>query len=244
LILKHFARWITDVNKIKVVNIYEGIEKVDLEACVDESKRKGLMLSKEDLVEIQDGLMNATDKAILFLLFEGVGGPMLKELTFADVSQVSRKDLKMYFRTGKVINLTPVDYGLLLEAFNEDELMSFGETLRVSRVKSAGFYKIRCNALSDNDNINNPEDVERRYRFIQRRLMLISKNLGIQLTSGSIQDSGLLHYIKQGVTEENLSFREFVRTRECEILAKRYDITSSLYAQILYEKFERYFIGE
>lgn len=241
LILKHFSKWIVDVRKLDIDSIYESINRELIRDCVDIDKRNNLILTKKDLIDIQNELLNYTDKSILFMLFEGVGGHMLKELTFMDWEQVSRKDLKIYFKTGKVIDITPQDYELLRKGFFEDELISFGTTTRVSRTRAFGFYKARFNSLSDNSNINNSDDVNRRYRFIQRRLMLISQDLGISLTSGSVQDSGFLHYIKEGVENSGLSFLEYIKTEECKYLARRYDLYTDLYVQIVKEKFHKYF---
>ena len=241
LTLKHASRWILHSQNKPITNIYDNITKDIIQKCINLSKKEGLIINKEQLEEIQNDLLNYTDKAILFLLFEGVGGYKLKELTFMDGDQVSRKDLKAYFRSGKCINLTPEDYELLYHAFKEEELISFGSTTRVSSVKSFGIYKARFNSLSNNDDITDESDTERRYRFIQRRLILISKDLGITLTSGRIQESGLLHYLKQGVGESGLTFREYVKTEEAKALAKRYDILSDFAPQILLEKFEKYF---
>jgi hypothetical protein len=212
-----------------------------IQKCVNTKKKSDLMLTKDQLIDIQNDLLNYTDKAILFLLFEGVGGHKLKELMFLDFNQVSRSDLKVYFRSGKIIDIEPEDYELLYHAFNEDELISFGSTSRVSRVKSLGLSKARFNTLSDNDDITNDGDIERRYRFAQRRLILISKDFGITLTSGSIQESGLLYNLKQKVGESGLSLREYVKTEGAKNLAKRYDILSDFAPQILLEKFEQYF---
>jgi hypothetical protein len=198
-------------------------------------------LSKEQLVDIQNDLLNYTDKAILFLLFEGVGGFKLKELMFMDWDQVSRNDLKVYFRSGKIIDITQDDYELLSHAFNEDELISFGSTNRISQVKNLGLYKSRFNTLSDNDNITNEGDIERRYRFAQRRLALISKDLDITLTSSGIQESGFLHYIKEGMQNRGIDFLEYIKTEECKYLARRYNLYTDLYVQIVKEKFYQYF---
>lgn len=241
LILKHASRWMLNNQKKDIGNIYDRITKDIIRECVNAEKKENLVISKEQLVDIQNDLLNYVDKAILFLLFEGVGGQKLKELMFMDWGQVSQQDLKIYFRNGKIINITPEDYELLRQAFQEDELMSFGTTSRVSKVKSAGIYKIRFNSLSDNDDITNPDDVERRYRFCQRRLMLISKDLDITLTSGSVQDSGFLHYIKEGMQNSGLDFLEFIKTEECKALARRYDLYTDLYVQIVKEKFYKYF---
>jgi hypothetical protein len=130
---------------------------------------------------------------------------------------------------------------MLRKGFEEDELISFGETMRVSKVRSSGLYKIRCNALSDNDDPSNADDRERRYRWLQRRLMLISQNFDVQLTSGSIQESGLLYYIKEAMLESGMDFLEYIKSKEARALAWRYDIRSSLYTQILKDKFYKYF---
>jgi hypothetical protein len=148
----------------------------------------------------------------------------------------------IYFRTGKTIPITEEDYTLIKNACDEEELISFGTTSRISKVKSYSFYKQRFNALSDNGDPTDEQDLERRFRFIQRRLLLMSKDIGIQLTSGGIQTSGLLHHLKQGVEESDLTFREYVKTKEAKDLARRYDILTSLYSQILVDKFEEYFL--
>lgn len=242
LTLKHAARWMIDKKRLNSKSPYEDVTKELMQSCVDTNKKKNMVLTKDDLEEIQEQLLNWTDKGILQMLFLGAGSNWLKELTFFDMSQVSRKEGLVYFRTGKTIPITEEDYELIKNACVEEELISFGETSRISRVKSCGFFKVRFNALSDSDDPTDEQDLERRFRFIQRRLLLISKDLGMQLTSGGIQTGGLLHHLKQGVEESGLTFREYVKTQEAGDLARRYDILTSLYSQILIDKFEEYFL--
>lgn len=239
LTLKHATRWMKGLN---VKNPYEDVTKELILTCVDTKRKKNMVLTKDDLTEIQGELMNWTDKGILQMLFLGAGSNWLKELTFFDMSQVSRKDGLVYFRTGKIIPITEEDYVLIKNACEEEELISFGETSRISKVRSYGFYKQRFNALSDNGDPTNEQDLERRFRFVQRRLLLISKDIGMQLTSGGIQTGGLLHHLKQGVKESGLTFREYVKTEEAKALARRYDIVTGFYSQMLIDKFEEYFL--
>ena len=241
LALKHATKWIAYTKNIEIRNVYDDITKDLITSCVDEKKKESQILTKDDLEEIQSQLLNWTDKSILFLLFEGAGGYMLKELTFMQWEQVSRKDLKMYWKNGKIINITPKDYDMLRQGFYETELISFGETNRISRVKSLGMYKARFNTLSDNANPADFGDVERRYRFVMRRLNLISKDLGVTLTSSGLQESGFLHYIREGMQTSGLSFLEYIRTEEARALARRYDLYTDLYIQIIKDKFFKYF---
>lgn len=242
LTLKHAARWMIDIKNLNNNSAYEDITKELIQGCVDAEKKASLILTKDHLTEIQNQLLNWTDKGILTMLFLGAGSNWLKELTFFDMSQVSRKEGLIYFKTGKVIPITEEDYELIRNACDEEEFMSFGTTSRISRVKSHGFFKQRFNALSNSDNMNDEQDLERRFRFIQRRLLLISKDLGVQLNSGGLHTSGLLHYLRQGVAETGLTFREYVKTKAAKELARRYDILSELYVQILIDKFEKYFL--
>ena len=238
LTLKHASRYFL---RMAGGSVYEEIGKYDLEECVDKQKRDGLILGRDDLTNIQNDLLNATDKGILEMLFLGTGGTWLKELTFFDLNQVDNEDGVIYFKTGKVIPITDAQYETIKAACDETELLSFGDTMRISRVQSEGFYKIRCNALSTNSNPNDEQDAERRFRFIQRRLYLISQDLGVKLTSGALQTSGLLWNTQNAVAESNLTFREYAKTQAAKELARRYDITSNLYAQILVDKFDKFF---
>lgn len=243
LVLKHAARWFAYQYKKEVNSTYEEMTKDMLDTVVDVAKKANLILSRGDLDNIKDNLLNKIDQAIVEMLFQGAGGQWLKELTFLDRHQVDRERLMIYFKTGKNLPVTDEICELLMEAFAEDELVSFGSTTRVSKVAGNSLYKVRCNALSDNSDYHSEEDVQRRYRFAQRRLLLISKDLGVGLKASGLQASGLLHYIKLGIEETGLSFREFVKTERAQKLAQRYDIRSEdFYSQILIDKFEAYFV--
>ena len=239
--LKHAARWMIYKNKLGGQSVYEGITKDLMIGCVDSEKQKRALMSYDDLVDMQNELLNWTDKGILLMLFLGAGGNLLKELTFFDKSQISATDGCIYFKTGKVIPATDEECELIRKACNEDELISFGQTGRIVKVIPRGLFKQRTNCLSASDNPNSEGDLGRRFRFVQRRLMLITEDLGVQLSPGSIQTSGLLHCLKEGIEVSGLSFREYVKTDEAKMLAKRYDIYSDFAPQMLVDKFEQYF---
>lgn len=241
LVLKHAARWFAHQYNKEVSDAYETMTKEQLGTVVDVEKQRSMILSREDVDNIQSNLLNAIDRAIVEMLFQGVGGESLRELTFMDASNVDLTNHVLYFRTGKSIPVTDEVCDMLMEAFAEDELASFGSTTRVSKVTGAGLYKVRCNALSENADYNNKADIERKYRWVQRRLILMSQDLGIKLTAGGISASGLLYHIQLGMKEMDLSFKEFVKTNQCRELAQRYDIRSEFYSQIICEKFIQYF---
>lgn len=240
LLLKNASRWFAYKQNKAFDSVYEKITKDMLEMVVDTEKQKSLILSREDVDDIKANLLNYTDKAIIEALFLGFGSLWLRELSFFEISQVDTSDYVVYFKTGKSIPTDKETYELFKAACEEDELISFGSTARVARVVSHGIYKVRANALSSNSDWNSEADLERRYRFLLRRVALISKDLGIKISPTGLQSSGLLWHLQQGIKETELTFREFVKTNMAGELAKRYDIMSDLYAQILLEKFEAF----
>ena len=241
-ILKHASRWITfRLTGNAASNAYELITKDKVKLCLDLDRKDKMMLSREDLTILQEDLLNWTDKAILELLFLGVGGKWLKELCYLDKSQVSHKDMKIYFRNGKTIHIDSRCYRMLQEAFNEEEMMSYAEEPKISIVKSVGIYKMRTNTIYTNDDVKSEIDIERRYRWLQRRLAMIRKWVDVPMTSSSLQNSGLLHYLREGIHKTGMSFREYAYSEEGKQLAMRYDILSEYASVTLIEKFKRYF---
>lgn len=240
LILKNASRWFCHKQSRAIGSAYEKITKDMLETVVDTEKQKSLILSREDVDDIKANLLNYTDKAIIEALFLGFGSLWLRELSFFEISQVDTSDYVVYFKTGKSIPIDKETYELFKAACEEDELLSFGSTARVAKVVSHGIYKVRANALSSNSDWNSEADLERRYRFLLRRVALISKDLGVKISPTGLQSSGLLWHLQQGMKETGMTFREFVKTNMAGELAKRYDIMSDLYAQILLEKFEAF----
>ena len=186
-------------------------------------------------------LLNVTDRAILEMLFMGAGGRWCKELSFLNRDNLSITDKCVYFKTGKQIHIDSRVINLLLEAFDETEIVSYSGLMKISRVKSLGIYKMRSNALSDNSDPNDEGDQERRFRFIQRRLHIISEYVGVELKASIIQDSGLLHRIKHGITASDMPFREFVNSDQGRALARQYDIYSEFAPSVLISKFIEYF---
>ena len=241
LLLKNASRWFAYKHGKTFDSVYENITKDILLTVIDVEKQKSMMLSKEDVDDIKANLLNYTDKAIIEALFLGFGSLWLRELSFFTISQVDTSDYVVYFKTGKSIPINKETYELFKAACEEDELISFGSTARVAKVVSHGIYKVRANALSSNSDWNNEADLERRYRFLLRRVALISKDLGVKISPTGLQSSGLLWHLQQGVKETGMTFREFVKSDKAGELARRYDIFSEYYGQILFEKFEQYF---
>lgn len=241
LILKHASRWFLNQEGKSLDNEYELITKDDLNQCIDINTIDQMLISKEQLEALQDDLLNYTDRAILSLLFLGVGGDMLKEITFLTRDQLSLKNKTIYFKNGKIVILSDRDCHIIKNAFEEDALMSYNTNNTVISVSTGSIYKIRSNTLSENDNINNDEDCLRRMRWLHRRVTIISNYLDVKMTPKSINASGFWHMAHEKMQKNGVEdFREYINTDSGRRLAWRYGFKSEYYTTTILDKFRRY----
>lgn len=241
LTLKHASRWFLHTQGKSLDNSYEIVTRDDLNQCVDADAVKQMLITKEQLQTMQDDLLNYTDKAILSLLFMGVGGENLKEITFLTSDQLSTKENKIYFRTGKMIVLSDRDYEIVRKAFEEDTLISYNDDSTVIGVSTGGIYKIRGNTINENDNINNADDRRRRMRWLHRRVTIMSEYLGIKMTPKSINASGLWHELHQKMQEKGIDdLREYLNTDSGRRVCYRFGFMGEHSASTVLDKFRRY----
>lgn len=241
LTLKHAARWFLYSQNKSTDSAYETITRDDLKECVDVNAVDQMLITQSQLQAMQDDLMNYTDKAILSLLFLGVGGENLKEITFLTSDQLSREDKRIYFRNGKLICLSDRDFDIISKALEEDSLVSYGPEETVVRVSTGSIYKIRSNTRNENNNINNEDDRMRRMRWLHRRVTLMSEYLGIKMTPKSINASGLWHALNEKMKEKGIDdIKEYLNTDSGRRVAWRYGFGGEYYASTLLDKFRKY----
>ncbi len=232
VILKDYTRYFNyKLTGTATGGAYEEISKKDVKDLIDKSA--SFLLSREEVTEIEENLYNASDKALLEALWEGIAGPNMQDIT--DLSEENvYKDKSIIIVNRKEYPLTDRTYKLLKDAFSETEIMSYGNTMRVIPVKGRGrLYKERAN-VRDIDS----EDV--RFRYVYRKIQLFRKQADIpQLTMKNLQASGLLYYLKKGMKESCLDIRGFLKTKSGEELAKRYGF-GDFYIENICRKYEEY----
>lgn len=227
IILKHYSRW----KKGEIgTNAYEDFKKSNIANFIN--KDAGILLTREDVDDVEEQLLNWTDKAIVELLWEGIAGPSMKDICTLTRNNIDW-DNQIINIGGQKYHLTKRLNELLPKAFTENELMSYGETMRVFPVKGDGLYKERHNSLgTDSD--------DARFRYIYRRIQLFRNYLEIPgLTMKNIQASGLWHYLQLGMKEKELGLRDFLKTKQGEELGKKYGF-GDYWIDNIYQKYEQY----
>lgn len=224
VVLKHYSRWVTGES-----NAFESIEKADLVGFVN--KDANILLTREELDEIEAELLNWADKAIVELLWEGVAGKSMEDLYSVSQECVQGDILCV---NGKEYPMTERLKELLPKAFAEEETMSYGETSKIIEVYGKGrIYKERANMRG----VDTPDS---RFRYFYRRIQMFRDYLDIPgLTMKNIAASGLWYYLQLGMEEKKLGLREFLKTKQGEILAKRYGF-GGYWVDNVAQKYEQY----
>ena len=227
IVLKHYSRFVFGAVG---TNAYESIGKADVADMVD--KNANILLTREELDDIEVQLLNWVDKAIIELLWNGVAGKNMEDIYSVSEDCVQGNILRV---NEKEFPMTDRLRELLPKAFAETELMSYGNTMRVIEVNGKGkIYKERPNARG----IDTPDI---RFRWVYRKIQIFRDYLDMPgLTMKNIAASGLWHYLQLCIEKTKLDLRTFLRTKEGKELAMRYGFSESYYIDNICQKYEQH----
>lgn len=233
-VLKAYCAYMKYYHNLQSEIAYESIYIDDLKSCVAESKNR--LLTREDVLDIKNQLLNHVDKCIVELLWEGVAGNAMCDITSLCEDQLDRNKKQLYFSDGRILKLTDELYEDIINAFKQTEYLCYGESLRTKKLDGFGrLYKERDNS------IGGLESEDRRFRWIYRKIKIFRDYVGMPwLTMKIISNSGFAHYLQQGMEETGLDIREFLRTDSGKELANRYGYTSQHAIDNLTQKYKDY----
>lgn len=220
VILKAYTAWQNHYNGLNVENTYENITIDDLRPCVDAKASK--ILSREEITEIEEQLLNVTDSAIIECLFQGIAGQSMRDITSLNKNMLDKEDKCIVFPDGRVFDISEYLCELLEKAFDEEKYVCYGESLRVKKLEGKG------KLFKDRDNTHAADSDDRRFRAVYRKIMVIRDYVGIkELTMKGIAAAGFLHYLKINLNQSDLTLKEFLRTKNGENLMDRYGYESA-----------------
>ena len=227
IVLKHYSRFVFGVVG---TNAYESIGKADVADMVD--KNANILLTRDELDDVEVQLLNWVDKAIIELLWNGVAGKNMEDIYSVSEDCVQGNILRV---NEKEFPMTDRLRELLPKAFAETELMSYGNTMRVIEVNGKGkIYKERPNARG----IDTPDI---RFRWVYRKIQIFRDYLDMPgLTMKNIAASGLWHYLQLCMEKTKLDLITFLRTKEGKELAMRYGFSESYYIDNICQKYEQH----
>lgn len=219
VILKAYCAWKKHYHGLVNDVAYEGITtEMARDLISDDAKR---VLSREEVVEIEDQLYNWTDKAIIEALFEGLSGNSMRDLVGVELNMIDIQGKQLILPDGRVFDLTDRLLEFLVNACREREYICYGETMRVkTMIGTDKIYKER-------DNAHAAESEDKMFRWIYRRVQNFRKHVGIDsLTMKNLQTAGMTHYLKQGMESTGLGLKEFLLTDTGSRLMDKYNYFS------------------
>lgn len=219
VILKAYTAWQKHYNGLNIDNVYESITIDDLRPCVDAKASK--VLSREEITEIEEQLLNVTDAAIVECLFQGIAGPSMRDITSLHRDMLDKEGRQIIFSDGRVFDISDELCQMLDKAFDEEKYVCYGETLRIKKLEGIG------KLFKDRDNTHAADSDDRRFRAVYRKIQVIRDYVGVkELTMKGIAAAGFLHYLKLGMEASGLALKEFLRTEAGDRLMNRYGYES------------------
>ena len=219
VMLKAYCAWQKHYNGCNVESVFENITIEDLRPCIDEKASK--LLTREEITEIEEQLLNVTDAAIVECLFQGIAGPSMRDITSLDRNMLDKQNKCLIFPDGRVFDISEKLCELLEEAFEEENYICYGETLRVKKLIGKG------KLFKDRDNVHAADTDDRRFRAVYRKIQVIRDYVNIkELTMKGISAAGFLYNLRLLLNESGLCLKEFLQTDKGEKLMDRYGYVS------------------
>ena len=218
-ILKAYCAWMKHYHGLPNPIAYEELNTNMLKPLVAQSANK--TLSRDEITEIEDQLYNWTDKAIVECLWEGLSGNSMRDLVGIEESMIDHKAKQLYLPDGRVFDLSERLYDFLINAFNEEEYLCYGDTMRVKKLIGKGkIYKERDNSYATDSD-------DKFFRWVYRKVQNFRQHVGIaEMTMKNISTSGMVHYLKQGMQQTGLGLKEFLLTEDGARLMDKYNYIS------------------
>lgn len=233
VILKAYCRYIQYYHKESTTDSYEGITIEDLRPCVNEKASR--LLSRDEVIEIEDNLLNYTDAAIVECLFAGIAGDSMKDIAELERHMLDKKNKCLVFPDGRVFDITDRLIDLLDKAFDEENYLCYGETLRVKKLIGKG------KLFKDRDNAHAADSDDRRFRAVYRKIQLARNHVGIkELTMKTLTASGFLYELQQGMSKTGLELKQFLKTKIGERLMDRYGYDSEFRVDNVFHRYRQY----
>ena len=231
VILKAYCAWRKYYHGMETESAYEDITIEDLKPCVDTKASK--LLSREEISDIEDRLLNYTDAAIVECLFQGISGQSMRDITELNEHMLDKENKCLIFTDGRVFDITDRLCDMLEKAFQEDTYICYGETLRTKKLIGKG------KLFKERDNMHAADSDDRRFRAVYRKIQVIRDYVGIkELTMKGIAAAGMAHALRENLAKTGQNLKEFLQSPLGEQLMDRYGYQSEFRIDNVVHKFK------
>ena len=230
--LKNYTAYVLYHNKTKHDNEYFNLTKEMISTCIDPNIRKQIYLTREQMDDIENELLNYTDRSIVVALWHGISGKSMQDLISLNRDKFNDDKTSLIFPDGRIVQISHKLSEYLDKAFSETEYLCYGNTLKIERLNGYDcLYKERFNAHAA------PSE-DQQFRWIYRKIQNYRKHLDIpMLTMKTIQASGLLYALQTEMKTNNMSMKEVLASEKGKVLALQYGYKVDHYIDVILDKY-------
>lgn len=218
--LKAYSLWRSNEKNIESINGYSFVTQEMIEPIVPSEFKK--LLSRKDIIDIENQLLNWTDKAIVECLWEGIAGNSMMDLVSLSKDMIDEQNNLLILNDEKSVALTPRLEQLLNQAFDETEYLCYGPTGRTKRLVGVGsLYKER-------DNVHAADSGDKYFRWVYRKIRIYKEHVNLaKLTMKNITTSGMFYYLTMEMERTGLDMKSYLQTDEGDKLMAKYGYVST-----------------
>ena len=228
--LSQYSQWALEQNLVvDNQNHFLEINRDMLLGCINMIAQQKRIVSREQMIAWCSRLPNACDKFIFLGLYEGLNGKDYEDFWNTTIEDIDKQKRIIRVKRGELpISDTLIDYAE--ESNRTLELYPMtGDMARVTKlVENGKIIKLKINSMYD-DPFHNGKNI---YVSIVR----VCKFLDIDQWYNTRQanESGIINFIKHGMKQYGLSFRDYLwsdHLREAEFQYDRKIVRSSFYTK-------------
>jgi len=181
-------------------NHFTELDNEIINLCVDLSKAKRMIISKDKFMECINLMDNDVDKYVYMALFEGVSGTKLADLINLKMSDIDESNKTATLSSGKTIPISQ-QFIDICKAANEQKIQVTKDGRKYKLESAYTIYKRRVDSIADSQHT------------IQRTIKRLSID-GYDLTAKSIIKSGLIDMINELAIENNCTAEDVLYNKD------------------------------
>lgn len=187
-----------------IINPFDKIvTDIIIENIIPSSTLAEKYLSKEEIINCKNEIIDVTNQFIFYALYLGIKGEEYEEIRNLKISDLDIHEHKVKLITGRIVNVDDLFINLMINA--NDELNYFPEGIeKESRANKYTYgsseYVIKLCGVKYCDQVS--------YQYLSQRIRVAIKQINKKYISAStIYKNGLINFIKEKYEEQNIPLK-------------------------------------
>lgn len=212
--LTKYAEWAVSENLVADNQIhFDELTTELLNDCVSRARVSNAVVTYDKLRSIH--FVNAQDSFVFWAIFEGIKGRDFEEIINLKIDDIDRSDSTVRLCTGRTIKVSEYFISACNNAWREDDYTALKGERTIKLIPSVYIFK-------EKENGRGLDKARSVYNTIVRNINYFNE-LGSDITSKSIRDSGLIYYLNKRADDYGITVEEvFYDMSKCQDIVNKY----------------------